>query len=397
MQRAYLDNAATTPVRNEVIKVMINALKYSFGNPSSTQHSYGRAARSIIEESRIRIAKNIKSSPYEIIFTSGGTEANNIILRSAVIDLKVQYILTSPLEHHSVLQTVLDLCCKYKVFVEFVKVKDRGVIDLNHLEILLKKNHSKKILVSLMYANNEIGNLLEIDKVGTLCKENNAYFHSDTIQIIGNFPINMNQLPFDFATASAHKFYGPKGIGFIFIREKLIKKIKSLITGGNQEYGIRSGTENVYGIIGLSEALHLSYCNFINHIEKIKNLKSYCISELKKIIPNIIFNGLSDSFDQSIPTILNFFYPKKDHLLYFHLDLMGIAISKGSSCSSRTLKKVSHVIQSISNKYLLKNMTPIRISFGIFNEKKDIDLLIEAFNKIKNIEKKNFLLKKGKK
>ncbi|WP_185860195.1 cysteine desulfurase family protein [Blattabacterium cuenoti] len=384
MKRAYLDNAATTPIRSEVINVMVNTLKYSFGNPSSTQHSYGRLARSIIEESRIRIAKNINAFPSEIIFTSSGTEANNIVLRSSVIDLKVKYILTSPLEHDSVLQTVIDLVHKNKVFVEFIQIQDKGVIDLNHLEKMLKKNYPNKILVSLMYANNEIGNLLDVKKVGFLCKEYKAYFHSDTIQIIGNLPVNMRQLPFDFATASAHKFYGPKGIGFVFIRERIIKNIKSFITGGYQEHGLRSGTENIYGIVGMSEALHLSCCDLTNHIEKIKNLKLYCISELKKIIPDIIFNGLSESMNKSIPNILNIFYPKKDHLLYFHLDLMGIAISKGSSCHSRNLKKASHVILSITSKHLLKKMMPIRISFGIFNEKKDVDLLIEAFKKIKN-------------
>ncbi|WP_185855948.1 cysteine desulfurase family protein [Blattabacterium cuenoti] len=386
MKRIYLDHAATTPVRSEVIKVMLKTLKESFGNPSSIQHSYGRKTRSIIEKSRIRIAKEINADPYEIIFTSGGTEANNIVLRSAIIDLKVKSILTSPLEHDSVLQTVLDLSYKYKILVEFVRIQNKGVIDLNHLEKILKKNfNKKKMLVSLMYANNEIGNLLEIDKVLSLCKEYNAYFHSDTIQIIGNIPINMKKFPFDFATASAHKFYGPKGIGFVYIKEKIIKKIKPLMTGGNQEYGIRSGTENVYGIVGLAKAMNLSYCNFTNHLEKIKNLKSYCISELKKIIPDVIFNGLSDSLEKSIPTILNIFYPKKDNLLYFHLDLMGIAISNGSSCKSNnfnTYKNVSHVIQSITNnKKLLETMMPIRISFGIFNEKKDIDFLIEALKK----------------
>ncbi|WP_185851472.1 cysteine desulfurase family protein [Blattabacterium cuenoti] len=385
MKKVYLDNAATTPVRNEVIKVMLKTLKNSFGNPSSTQHSYGRKTRSIIEKSRIHIAKEINAEPDEIIFTSGGTEANNFVLRSSIMNLKVQYILTSPLEHDSVLQTVFDLSKNYQVLVEFVHLQDKGTIDLNHLEKILKKNFyksNKKMLVSLMSANNEIGNFLELDKVFSLCKKYNAYFHSDTVQIIGNVPINMKQLSFDFATASAHKFYGPKGIGFMYIRKSLIKKIKPLITGGNQEYGIRSGTENVYGIIGLSKALHLSCCNLTNHLKKMKYLKSYCISELKKIIPDVIFNGLSDSLEKSLPTILNFFYPKKDHLLYFHLDLMGVAISDGSSCKSNNNKNLSHVIQSITkNKHLLETMMPVRISFGIFNEKKDIDFLIEAFKK----------------
>ncbi|WP_185870397.1 cysteine desulfurase family protein [Blattabacterium cuenoti] len=385
MKKVYLDNAATTPVRSEVIKVMLKTLKDSFGNPSSTQHSYGRKTRSIIEESRIRIAKEINAEPHEIIFTSGGTEANNLVLRSSIIDLKVKSILTSPLEHDSVLQTVMNLSWNHQILVEFVRIQDKGVIDLNHLEKILKKNSykSKKMLVSLMYANNEIGNLLEIDKVVSLCKKYNAYFHSDLIQIIGNISINMKQFSFDFATASAHKFYGPKGIGFVYIREKIIKRIKPLITGGNQEYGIRSGTENVYGIVGLSKALHLSYCNLTNHLEKMKYLKSYCISELQKIIPNVIFNGLSDSLEKSIPTILNIFYPKKDNLLYFHLDLMGVSISNGSSCKSNNFeKKISHVIQSITkDKHLLETMMPVRISFGIFNEKKDIDFFIKALKK----------------
>lgn len=383
MKRAYLDNAASTPIRNEVVKVMLNTLKYSLGNPSSMQHSYGREARSILEESRICIAKNIKASPSEIIFTSGGTEANNFVLRSSVLDLGIIHIITSKLEHPSVLQTILDLSIRYKISVDFISINKKGILDFNNMEEILKKSIYKKTLVSLMYANNEIGNLLEIDKVVFLCKKYNAYFHSDTIQVIGNLPINMEKSSIDFATASAHKFYGPKGIGFAFIRNNILKKMKPFITGGFQEYGMRSGTENIHGIAGLSEALRLSYCNFSSHIKKIKNLKSYCISELKKIIPNIIFNGLSSHPDKSLPSILNILYPtKKNHLFYFHLDLMGVAVSKGSSCGSN-IKEKSHVIQSITDKYLLNQTIPIRISFGIFNEKKDIDLLVYALKKIR--------------
>ncbi|WP_185852039.1 cysteine desulfurase family protein [Blattabacterium cuenoti] len=382
MTRAYLDNAASTPIRDEVLKVIIHTLKYSLGNPSSVQHSYGREARSILEESRICIAKNIKASPSEIIFTSGGTESNNLVLRSSVLDLGIRHIITSKLEHQSVLQTVIDLSFRYKISVDFISINEKGILDFNNMEEILKKNVYKKTLVSLMYANNEIGNLLEVDKVVFLCKKYNAYFHSDTIQGLGNFPINMEKFHFDFATASAHKFYGPKGIGFAFIRNNILKKMKPFITGGVQEYGIRSGTENIHGIAGLSEALRLSYCNFKNYIKKMKDLKSYCISELQKIIPNIIFNGLSSHPKKSIPSILNFLYPtKKNHLLYFHLDLMGVSVSKGSSCNSN--KKVSHVIQSIiTDKCLLNQTMPIRISFGIFNEKKDIDLLVKALQEI---------------
>ncbi|WP_185861160.1 cysteine desulfurase family protein [Blattabacterium cuenoti] len=384
MKRAYLDNAASTPIRNEVLKVMIDTFKYSLGNPSSVQHSYGREARSILEESRISIAKRIKASPSEIIFTSGGTEANNLILKSSILDLGIKHILTSKIEHLSVLQTVLDLSIRYKISVNFVSINDKGTLDFNNMEEILKKNMHKKTLVSLMYANNEIGNLLDIDKAIFLCKKYNAYFHSDTIQIIGNYPIEMDKFSFDFATASAHKFYGPKGIGFAFIRKNILKKIKPFISGGIQEYGIRSGTENIHGIAGLSEALRLSYCHSSNYIKKLKNLKFYCISELKKIIPDIVFNGLSYHLDKSIPSILNFLYPtKKDHLLYFHLDLMGVSVSKGSSCNS-SIKKVSHVIQSITyDKYLLNQTMPIRVSFGIFNEKQDIDLLIKALQEIR--------------
>ncbi|WP_341658268.1 cysteine desulfurase family protein [Blattabacterium cuenoti] len=383
MKRAYLDNAASTPIRNEVLKVIMNTLKYSLGNPSSVQHSYGREARSILEESRICIAKNIKASPSEIIFTSGGTEANNLVLRSSVLDLGIQHILTSQLEHTSVLQTILDLSIRYKISVDFISINKKGTLDFNNMEKFLKKNMNKKTLVSLMYANNEIGNLLEVDQVIFLCKKYNAYFHSDTIQGIGNLPINMEELSCDFATASAHKFYGPKGIGFAFIRHHILKKMKPFMTGGVQEYGIRSGTENIHGIAGLSEALRLSYCTFTSHIKKIQDLKSYCISELKKIIPNIIFNGLSSHPEKSIPSILNFLYPiKPDHLFYFHLDLMGVAVSKGSSCNGKNQKR-SHVIQSITDEYLLKQTMPIRISFGIFNEKKDIDLLVKILKKIR--------------
>ncbi|WP_185857210.1 cysteine desulfurase family protein [Blattabacterium cuenoti] len=382
MTRAYLDNAASTPIRDEVVKVITHTLKYSLGNPSSVQHSYGREARSILEESRICIAKNIKASPSEIIFTSGGTEANNLVLRSSVLDLGIRHIITSQLEHPSVLQTIIYLSVRYKISVDFISINEKGILDFNNMEEILKKNVYKKTLVSLMYANNEIGNLLEVDQVIFLCKKYNAYFHSDTIQVIGNIPINMEKLNFDFATASAHKFYGPKGIGFVFIRNNILKKIKPFITGGGQENGIRSGTENIHGIAGLSEALRLSCCNFASYIKKMQYLKSYCISELQKIIPNIIFNGLSSHPEKSIPSILNFLYPtKKDHLLYFHLDLMGVSVSKGSSCNSK--KKRSHVIQSIiTDRCLLNKTMPIRISFGIFNEKKDIDLLVKALQKI---------------
>ncbi|WP_185864926.1 cysteine desulfurase family protein [Blattabacterium cuenoti] len=387
MRRAYLDNASSTPLRKEVLKTMTNVLKYTFGNPSSLQHSYGRSVRSIIEESRIIIANNINSSSYEILFTSGGTESNNLVIQLSINNLDVKHFITSKLEHSSVLQTIYSLSKKQNISTSFVNFDSNGTLDLNHLEEHLKKCSSKKILVSLMYANNEIGNLLlDLNNVIFLCKKYNAYFHSDTIQFIGNFPIDMKQLQIDFVTASAHKFYGPKGVGFIFIRENILKNIKFYLINNCREYGIRPGTENVSGIAGLSKALELSSNNFSDHIKKILELKSYCILKLKEIIPDIIFNGLSSNFEKSIPSILNFLYPikKVDYLFYFQLDLMGISISKGSSCDSSN-NEISHVIQSIVDKSLLKKMMPVRVSFGIFNKKKDIDLLIESLQKVTKI------------
>lgn len=387
MKKAYLDNASTTPIRNEVLKKMIDASKYIFGNPSSSQHSYGRNARSAIEEARIKIASCINSSPHEIIFTSGGTESNNLILRNA-INLGVNRIFTSKLEHLSVLETISYLNKKKNIKVNFIFFDKKGVIDLYHIENLFKKYYSDKILVSLMTVNNEIGNILEYKSISYLCKKYNAYFHSDTIQFIGNYPIDIKKYYFDFITASSHKIYGPKGVGFVFIRNNLLKKITPFIIGGNQEYGIRSGTENTIGIIAMAESLKLSYNNFSICMKKIKKLKRYCISQLKKIDSSIIFNGLSDCFENSSPYILNFFFPVKkiDYLLYFYLDLMGVSVSKGSSCNS-SINKISHVIQSITKKKsILKKMMPIRISFGIFNEKKDIDLLIKSLKKIRKDE-----------
>ncbi|WP_185877791.1 cysteine desulfurase family protein [Blattabacterium cuenoti] len=384
MKKVYLDNAASTPVRNEVIKIMMDTLKYTFGNPSSLQHSYGRKARSLIEESRMNIANIINSDPNEIIFTSGGTEANELVFKFSIQYLNIKHIFTSKIEHISVLNSINSLSKKNNISVNFIHFDKNGIIDLNHIDYLMKKfsSYSNNILVSLMYVNNEIGNILNVQSVIDLCNKYNSYFHSDAIQFIGNFPINMKKLKIDFITASAHKFYGPKGIGFVFIRKNILNKI--IIGNNQQEYGIRLGTENISGIVGASTALQLSYHNLKNHIKKIKELKSYCILQLEKFIPSIIFNGLSRDLNRSSHSILNFLYPtsKIDYLFYFQLDLMGISISKGSSCKSYK-NKTSHVIQLITDKIFLKKMMPIRISFGIFNEKKDIDLFIKALKEIK--------------
>lgn len=383
MNRIYLDNASTTFLRNEVIDSMIKIIKKFYGNPSSP-HWFGRKSRFIIEKSRKLIANSINAHPSEIIFTSSGTEANNLILRSSIISLKIKRIITSPLEHLSVIKTILDIYKNYKINIEFIKLKKKGEIDIENLEKKLK-NNSSTTLVSLMYANNEIGNILDVKNIGFICKKYNSYFHSDTVQYMGHYKINMKKLPFHFASASAHKFYGPVGIGFAFIRNSI--KLKSIITGGNQEKNIRAGTENIYGIVGLANALNLANINLNFEKKKIEKLKKYCIFSLKKEIPEVIFNGLCNDNNKSIYTILNIFIPIKNDLIYFYLDLKGISISNGSSCF--TSSKISHVIKHISNIKKLNNMTPIRISFSIFNKKKDIDFLILHLKKLIFFLKKN--------
>ncbi|XOD69332.1 MAG: cysteine desulfurase family protein [Flavobacteriales bacterium AspAUS03] len=371
MDRIYLDNAATTPIRDEVVEVMMSALKKSIGNPSSP-HQFGREVRALIEESRISVARRLNALPSEIIFTSGGTEANNLILRSAVRDLKIRHIVTSPLEHKAVLETVLDLSHRMRVMVELVRLKEKGVIDLEDLDQKLQ-NTSLPTLVTLMYANNEIGNLLDVENIEVICKKYSVYFHSDTVQAVGHYPLNMIQLPFHFASASAHKFHGPAGVGFAFIRKAM--GLRSILTGGYQERSMRAGTENTSGIIGLAKALDLACLHLEEDKKRIEALKSYCISSLKQALPYVVFNGLSDNMAQSIYTVLNISLPIKDDLLGFELDLKGIAVSQGSACNSGSGKS-SYVIDAVSNPEQVENTTSLRISFGIFNQKKDIDALV---------------------
>ncbi|XCI74704.1 MAG: cysteine desulfurase family protein [Flavobacteriales bacterium] len=373
MDRIYLDNAATTPIKDEVVEAMMNTLKKSIGNPSSP-HRFGREVRSFIEESRILVARRLNALPSEIIFTSGGTEANNLILRSAVQDFKIRRILTSPLEHKAVLETVLDLAHHRRVIVELVRLKEKGIIDLEDLDQKLQ-NTSLPTLVTLMYANNEIGNLLDVENIGATCKKYGAYFHSDTVQAVGYYSLDMSQLPFHFASASAHKFHGPAGVGFAFIRKAL--GLRPILTGGYQERSMRAGTENICGIIGLAKALDLACLNLEEDKKRIEALKLYCISSLKQALPYVVFNGLSDDMVRSIYTVLNISLPIKDDLLGFELDLKGIAVSQGSACSSGSGKS-SYVIDALSDPKQVENTTSLRISFGVFNQKKDVDALVLA-------------------
>lgn len=370
MKQVYLDNASTTQLREEVIEVMTDVLKNNFGNPSST-YSMGRSAKAVIETSRKQIAKYLNATSQEIIFTSSATEANNWILRNAVQNLKVQRIISSKIEHHAVLNTVLELQKEFGIDVAFVDLLENGNINLNHLEELLKDE--KPTLVSLMYVNNEIGNILDIEKVGELCKENKAYFHSDTVQAIGKIKIDLQKLHIDFLIGTAHKFHGPKGIGFVFAKKGT--SLKPLFFGGSQEKGIRAGTESTHQIAGLAKALELSYDNLESEKAHILSLKDYLIEQLDQNFQGYKINGDSNG----IYNILNVQLPFSESVtptILFTLDMKGIAVSRGSACQSGSLVP-SHVLEEILPKSEI-NKPSIRISLSHFNTKEDIDRLIEA-------------------
>jgi len=369
--KVYLDNAATTPLRDEVINSMFNVIK-NYGNPSST-HSYGRSAKILVEDSRKIIAENLNVKPNEIIFTSGGTESDNSILKSSVDDLGIQTIITSKIEHHAILNVVDYLSLK-KVKIKYVNVKNDGSIDIEDLENMLFNDNSKK-LVTLMHVNNEIGNILDLKKVSSICKKHSTYFHTDAVQSIGHFKFDLDSLNIDFLSASAHKFHGPKGIGFSFIKKK--SGLKSFIIGGSQERGLRGGTEAVHNIVGMSKAISIAYKNLNHELNHILNLKSYLIKNLKKYFPNIIFNGLSDDLNSSSHTILNVSFPNfkdKNELFNFNLDLKGIACSKGSACQSGSISG-SHVLNTI-NSDLNKKIPSVRFSFSHLNKLEEIDYLV---------------------
>ena len=373
MQKVYLDNAATTQVRDEVITKMQDALANCFGNPSST-HSFGRSAKTAIEKTRKTIAKYLNAHPSEIIFTSGGTEADNMILRCAVRDLDVKTIITSKIEHHAVLHTTEELEKEYGIALRFVQLDRHGNPDLNHLEQLLAGDTSKK-LVSLMHVNNEIGNLIDITTIGMLCRDYDALFHSDTVQSIGHFEWNAQEVPVDFMTAAAYKFHGPKGIGFAFIRKN--SGLRPLIVGGSQERGFRAGTEPFHNIVGLEEAFIASYDNLGAEKAFVTELKKYFVEKLKTEIPNIEFNGLSGDMERSTYTLTNVrlpLDPQKSLMLLFHLDLKGIACSKGSACQSGSTKG-SHVLQEILSEEELKKPS-LRFSFSKYNTKEELDYTI---------------------
>ncbi|MCK0160230.1 cysteine desulfurase family protein [Allomuricauda sp. F6463D] len=375
MQKVYLDNAATTQVRKEVIERMQEALAQHYGNPSST-HSFGRSAKTAVEQARKTVAKTLNAQPSEIIFTSGGTEADNMILRCAVRDLGVKTIITSKIEHHAVLHTVEELEKEYNIAIWYVDLDKFGNPKLDHLEQLLQEDDSKK-LVSLMHVNNEIGNITDIAAVGALCKEYNALFHSDTVQSIGHYPWDVQAVPVDFMTAAAHKFHGPKGVGFAFIRKN--SGLKPLIFGGAQERGFRAGTEPFHNIVGLEEAFIKAYEHLEEETNKVKELKRYFLDKIGKEIPEATCNGLSGDLEKSTYTLTNIRLPldkQKGLMLLFHLDMKGIACSKGSACQSGS-NLGSHVLSQILSEEELEKPS-LRFSFSMYNTKEELDYVIEV-------------------
>ncbi len=378
MRNIYFDNAATTQIRDEVITSMTGALKNVYGNASSS-HSFGRSSKALIEKSRKTIANFLNVSASEIVFTSGGTEADNLVLRSAVRDLGVSHIITSKIEHHAVLHTINQFKVEYDISVSFVDVGINGNIDYSHLETLLKT--SNNTLVSLMHVNNEIGNILDIKRVADLCKANNALFHSDTVQSVGHYELDLQDIQLDFLAASAHKFHGPKGVGFAFVRKN--SGLKPLIFGGEQERGYRAGTESVHNIVGIEEALKLAYKNLARESDYVKSLKKYFIQSLKKEIPSVIFNGVSEDLEKSTYTLVNVCLPvspEQSSMFLFQLDLKGIACSKGSACQSGS-SKGSHVLIEILNGENIQKPS-IRFSFSIYNTKEEVDYVIGVLKEL---------------
>lgn len=368
MNRIYFDNAATTPLDKDVIAEMTKAMELHFGNPSSV-HAHGREVRAIIENARKSVAHLLNCSPGEIFFTSGGTEADNTAIRKSVDCLGVATIITSPIEHHAVSHTVDELEHHGKIKKHFVKLDDRGRIDFADLEELLKSNTD--VLVSLMHANNEIGNLLDIERASDLCKHYNALFHSDTVQTIGHLPIDLQKLNIDFIACAAHKFKGPKGVGFIYINSR--NKIDPFITGGAQERNMRAGTENIYGIVGLAKALEISCANMEADKIYISELRTHMMNKLIDAISGIQFNG--DVNGESLYTILNVSFPPTPiaEMLLFKLDIEGISVSGGSACASGS-NVGSHVLTAIGAD---PNRPSVRFSFGKQNTKGEVDMVVE--------------------
>ena len=380
MNSVYLDNAATTALRPEVIERITKVLQENYGNASST-HSFGRSSKALLEQCRKNIAAYLNVNASEIVFTSGGTEADNLALRSAVRDMGITEIITSRIEHHAVLHTAEQLQKEYNVTIKYVELDDCGLVNYAHLEKLLQS--SNKAIVSLMHVNNEVGNILDIKRTANLCKSHNALFHSDMVQSVGHFNIDLQDVKVDFMAASAHKFHGPKGVGFCFVRKE--SGLKPLIFGGEQERGYRAGTESIHNIVGLDEALKIAYTNLEEEKKYVTGLKSYFINELKHNLTNVHFNGGCEDVVNSTYTLVNVclpIAPEKAAMLQFQLDLKGIACSKGSACQSGSNQQ-SHVLTAILNDNHLKRPS-VRFSFSIFNTKEELDYVVSVLKEFAN-------------
>ncbi|MGA9271608.1 MAG: cysteine desulfurase family protein [Lutimonas sp.] len=372
MQKIYLDNAATTPLKPEVVEVMCEQLRNNFGNPSST-HEYGRKARALLESTRKQIASYFKCSPSQVLFTSGGSEADNLVLQNAVNSWGIKRFISSEIEHHAVLHAIDSLKHQNDIAVDFVRVDAYGDVDLKHLKELLE-NSNEPCLVSLMMVNNEIGNLLNTSEVSTLCKKNGALFHSDTVQGIGHVDFNLENTPIDFIAASAHKFHGPKGVGFAIVPKGT--HIEPLIHGGEQEMGTRAGTENTHSIAGMGKALQMVLDDYEKDREFVSSLKRYFIDELSRNFIGIEFNGRSADPEKGAYHILSVRFPKEVSMLLFNLDLNGIAASGGSACQSGS-NKGSHVLSAILDEKESEK-TSVRFSFSSQNTRDEIDRVIEV-------------------
>jgi cysteine desulfurase len=373
-KRIYFDNAATTALAPAVLDVMLPYMTEKFGNPSSI-YSYGRESRLAIESARKSVAKILNAHPAEIFFTSGGTESSNTAITASVRDLGCKRIITSPIEHHAVLHTVEYLRNRGEAQLSFVKLLPNGHIDLDNLEQLLAGSE-EKTLVTLMHANNEIGNLLDLHAVGEMCKLYGAIFHSDTVQTVGHYSIDLRHTPVHFITAAAHKFHGPKGVGLLYINENV--SIHPYIHGGSQERNMRAGTENLYGIVGFAKALELATAAYATDSEFIRSIKQYMAEQLKKHIKGVGFNG--DFTGRSLYTVLNVSLPKteKSEMLLFNLDINNICASGGSACTSGA-DQGSHVIRSVNNN---PNRVAVRFSFCRHNTKEEVDIVVEKLKEL---------------
>ena len=374
MERIYFDNAATTPIDPMVLESMLPFFKEQFGNPSSI-YSYGRETRMAIEQARKTVASILGAKPAEIFFTSGGTESSNTILHAAVTDLGCTHIISSPIEHHATLHTVEYLAKAHQIKLSYVSILPNGHIDTSDLEKLLKEDTNKTI-VSIMHANNEIGNCIHLETVGAICKRYNAYFHSDTVQTVGHFPFDLKNTAVDFITGAGHKFHGPKGVGILYINENI--KIHPFLHGGAQERNMRAGTENVYGIVGLAKALTLAHENHEADKIYIQGLKKYMYDALNTHIPSVHFNG--DPFGESLYTLLSVNFPKnqKTEMLLFNLDIQNICASGGSACSSGA-QQGSHVIAALNKG---SDIVTVRFSFSKYNTTQEIDTVVQALTSL---------------